>query len=56
MFGGYTFRMSKAPTQPDVVTPAVNTNQPRHLLKLGTTYRLRGDWLRWTVGGNFTAK
>lgn len=54
VFGGYTYRTSKAPTQPDVVTPAVNTNQPRHLLKLGTTYRLRGDWSRWTVGGNLT--
>ncbi|MEG0226907.1 MAG: TonB-dependent siderophore receptor [Comamonas sp.] len=54
VFGGYTYRTSKAPTQPDVVTPAVNTNQPRHLLKLGTTYRLPGDWSRWTVGGNVT--
>ncbi|CAM4089664.1 Ligand-gated channel [Comamonas aquatilis] len=54
VFGGYTYRTSKAPAQPDVVTPAVNTNQPRHLLKLGTTYRLRGDWSRWTVGGNLT--
>ena len=54
LFGGYTYRTSKAPAQPDVVTPAVNTNQPRHLLKLGSTYRLRGDWSRWTVGGNVT--
>ena len=52
LFGGYTYRSSKVPAQPDVVTPAVNTNQPRHLLKLGTTYRLPGDWSRWTVGGN----
>lgn len=54
VFGGYTYRTSKAPVQPDVIASAVNTNQPRHLFKLGTTYRLPGDWSRWTVGGNVT--
>lgn len=52
--GGYTYRTSKAPKQPDVVSNAVNTNQPRHLFKLSTSYRLLGDWSRWTVGGNLT--
>lgn len=28
------------------------TNQPQHLLKLATNYRLQGDWHKFTVGGN----
>ena len=54
VYGSYTYRTSKAAEQPDVVTNAVNTNQPRHLLKLGTSYQLPGEWSRWTVGGNAT--
>jgi outer membrane receptor for ferric coprogen and ferric-rhodotorulic acid len=54
LFAGYTFRTSSAPAQPDAVLSAVNTNQPKHLFKLGTSYRLPDDWSRWTVGGNLT--
>ena len=41
--GGYTFRTSHIPSQPDVILSAVNTNQPRHLFKLSTAYKLAGD-------------
>lgn len=32
----------------------VNTEQPRKLLKVFTTYRLPGAWSKWTVGGGAT--
>ncbi|MPT52281.1 MULTISPECIES: TonB-dependent receptor [Delftia] len=49
IYGGYTYRTSRAPAQPDVILSAVNTNQPRHLFKLSTSYRLNPQW---TVGGS----
>ena len=52
--GGYTFRMSRIPPQPDEILSAVNTNQPKHLVKLSTSYRLPGDWSRLTVGGSLS--
>ena len=52
--GGYTFRTSSIPQQPNVILSAVNTNQPRHLAKLSTSYRLPGDWSRLVVGGSYT--
>ncbi|MDR2325548.1 MAG: TonB-dependent receptor [Acidovorax sp.] len=54
VYGGYTYRTSKAPAQPDVILSAVNTNQPKHLFKLSTSYRLPGVGQRWTVGGSLT--
>lgn len=54
VYGGYTYRTSKVPAQPDEISNEVNTNQPRHLLKLGTSYRLPGQFSQWTVGGNAT--
>lgn len=50
---GYTYRTSKVPAQPDVILSAVNTNQPRHLLKLNTAYRLPGALSALVVGGSF---
>jgi len=52
--GGYTFRRSRVPAQPDVILSAVNTNQPKHLFKLGTSYRLPGALRRLVVGGAFS--
>ncbi|MCK9815269.1 TonB-dependent receptor [Pseudomonas chlororaphis] len=47
LFGGYTYRESH-----DKDGQRVSANQPMNLFKLGTTYRLGGDWQRLTVGGN----
>ena len=52
--GGYTFRMSRIPSQPDVILSAVNTNQPKHLFKLSTAYQLAGALNQLTVGGSLT--
>ncbi|MGJ7526061.1 TonB-dependent siderophore receptor [Variovorax sp. GB1P17] len=52
--GGYTFRMSRIPPQPNEILSSVNTNQPKHLVKLSTSYRLPGDWSRLTVGGSLS--
>ncbi|GAB7532935.1 ferripyoverdine/pyocin S3 receptor FpvA [Pseudomonas sp. 3A(2025)] len=48
LIGGYTYRESS-----DKDGNRVQTNQPMNLLKLGTTWRLPGDWNKLTVGGNF---
>ena len=42
------------PPQPDLTRNAVNTNQPKHLVKLSTTYELPGALKRFTVGGTLT--
>ncbi len=52
--GGYTLRRSTIPPQPDEILSAVNTNQPKHLVKLSTSYRLPSDWHRLVVGGSFS--
>jgi len=52
--GGYTFRTSRIPSQPDVILSAVNTNQPKHLFKLSTAYKLAGALDQLTVGGSLT--
>lgn len=49
--GGYTFRTSHIPPQPNLILSAVNTNQPKHLFKLSTAYTLPAGW---TVGGSMT--
>jgi outer membrane receptor for ferric coprogen and ferric-rhodotorulic acid len=49
--GGYTYRRSRIPAQPDVILSAVNTNQPKHLFKLSTSYRLPGALHKLVVGG-----
>lgn len=51
---GYTFRTSKKPQQPNVILSAVNTNQPKHLFKLNTSYRLPGAWSQLVVGGSLS--
>lgn len=51
---GYTLRTSKKPQQPNVILSAVNTNQPKHLLKINTSYRLPGAWSRLVVGGSLS--
>lgn len=52
--GGYTYRRSRVPAQPDVILSAVNTNQPKHLFKLSTSYRLPGALRKLVVGGSFS--
>lgn len=47
VIGGYTYRESN-----DKEGNRVETNQPMNLFKLGTSYRLPGDWSKLTVGGN----
>jgi outer membrane receptor for ferric coprogen and ferric-rhodotorulic acid len=42
------------PPQPDVILSAVNTNQPEHLLKMSTSYRLPAALHRLTVGGSLS--
>lgn len=49
VIGGYTYRESH-----DADHNRVETNQPMNQFKLGTTYRLPGEWNRLTVGGNWT--
>lgn len=52
--GGYTFRMSHIPPQPDLILSAVNTNQPKHLFKISTSYHLPGALNEVVVGGSLT--
>jgi outer membrane receptor for ferric coprogen and ferric-rhodotorulic acid len=52
--GGYTYRTSRVPQQPDAILSAVNTNQPKHLFKLNTSYRLPGAWRQLVVGGSLS--
>ena len=47
LMAGYTFAESH-----DAEDRRVATNQPQHLFKLATNYRLPGDWHKVTVGGN----
>jgi iron complex outermembrane receptor protein/outer membrane receptor for ferric coprogen and ferric-rhodotorulic acid len=47
VMAGYTFAESH-----DADDQRVATNQPQHLLKLATNYRLQGDWHKFTMGGN----
>ncbi|MGE8464725.1 TonB-dependent siderophore receptor [Pseudomonas putida] len=47
LMAGYTFAESH-----DADDTRVATNQPQHLLKVATHYRLQGDWNKLTVGGN----
>ncbi|MDF0733086.1 TonB-dependent siderophore receptor [Pseudomonas entomophila] len=47
VMAGYTFAESH-----NADGRRVATNQPQHLLKLATNYRLPGDWHKFTVGGN----
>ncbi|MYN28282.1 TonB-dependent siderophore receptor [Duganella levis] len=50
--GGYTYRRSRVPAQPDVILSAVNTNQPKHLFKMNTSYRMH----RLVVGGSLSVQ
>ncbi|MCS4292668.1 outer membrane receptor for ferric coprogen and ferric-rhodotorulic acid [Comamonas sp. BIGb0152] len=54
LYAGYTYRESTLGYQPDVILSAVNTNQPKHLVKLSTSYRLPGQWKPVTVGGSLS--
>ena len=54
VYAGYTYRESTLGYQPDVILSAVNTNQPKHLVKLSTSYRLPGQWNPVTVGGSLS--
>lgn len=47
LMAGYTFAESH-----NAENNRVATNQPQHLLKLATNYRLLGDWNKVTLGGN----
>ncbi len=47
LMAGYTFAESH-----NAEHQRVSTNQPQHLLKLASNYRLQGDWSKVTVGGN----
>ncbi|MDR6713568.1 iron complex outermembrane receptor protein/outer membrane receptor for ferric coprogen and ferric-rhodotorulic acid [Pseudomonas hunanensis] len=47
LMAGYTFAESH-----DADGKREATNQPQHLFKLATNYRLPGDWHKVTVGGN----
>lgn len=47
VMAGYTFAESH-----NADDRRVATNQPQHLLKMATNYRLQGDWHKFTVGGN----
>ncbi|WP_168734287.1 TonB-dependent siderophore receptor [Pseudothauera nasutitermitis] len=47
--GGFTRRISK-----DGDGSAVQTIQPQNLLRLSTSYRLPGEWNRWTLGGHLS--
>ncbi|MBV7537815.1 TonB-dependent siderophore receptor [Duganella sp. sic0402] len=48
--GGYTYRRSRVPKQQDVILSAVNTNQPKHLFKMSTSYRMN----KLVVGGSLS--
>lgn len=51
--GGYTYRRSRVPAQPDVILSAVNTNQPKHLFKLSTSYRVPA-LPKLVIGGSYS--
>lgn len=50
--GGYTWRRSRVPAQQDVILSAVNTNQPKHLFKVNTSYRMH----QLVVGGSLSVQ
>lgn len=58
MSAGYTFvksRYVKDSVASNIGQP-FNTRLPRHQFKLFTTYRLPGDWHRWTLGASLYAQ
>ncbi|PWB34435.1 TonB-dependent siderophore receptor [Pseudomonas sp. SDI] len=50
---GYTYAAAKytKDADPNKVGRLFSTNIPRHIFKLFTSYRLPGDFERWTIGG-----
>lgn len=56
--GGYTYAMARyvKDTNPKNVGQRTATDEPRHLFKLYTNYRLPGALSRWNVGGSVYAQ
>lgn len=62
LFAGYTFNAAKyLKDRTNTGAPSANEgnrlmgdHNPRHLLRTWATYKLPGDWDRFTVGGGFT--
>ena len=50
MSGGYTFLSVDNPNSP------TTDNDPRHLFRLNTSYRLPGAWNKLTIGGGLTTQ
>lgn len=53
---GYTFNVNHQATLPGNRAEPLQTQTPKHLFKLWTSYRLPGDWSRWSVGGDLHAQ
>ncbi len=51
---GYTYSVARHIRDSDVATAGTlyRSDQPRHLIKLSTTYRLPGSWGNWRVGAS----
>jgi outer-membrane receptor for ferric coprogen and ferric-rhodotorulic acid len=57
IYGGYTYTLSHDLQNPsDTSLSAMSAIAPRHMLRVGTDYRLTGDWNRFNVGGNFNVQ
>lgn len=50
VYGGYTFLSVDNPNSP------TTDNDPRHLFRLNTSYRLPGTWNKLTIGGGLTTQ
>jgi len=53
---GYTYNTTRYLEDRNNAGKVFDSRTPRHLLRASTSYRLRGDWSRWTLGANLQAQ
>jgi outer membrane receptor for ferric coprogen and ferric-rhodotorulic acid len=54
--GGYTFNTTRYLKDAENGGAPFRTFTPKHIFQLWTTYRLPGQWSRWSVGGGVNVK
>ncbi|MFO3724718.1 TonB-dependent siderophore receptor [Pseudomonas sp. HLMP] len=54
--GGYTYNTTEYLNDPNNQGNAIRTTDPKHMLKLFTSYRLPGELDAWTIGGGVQAQ
>ncbi|AHV92692.1 tonB dependent receptor family protein [Bordetella holmesii 30539] len=56
LFAGYTFNTTKYLQDQNNEGKTLNGFTPKHMLRLWSTYRLPGEWNRFTLGGGVNAE